>query len=229
MDKQLNPSKKSQRRTIGQLQDLLAAIDAVVERPAPVPVKPVYSRMNLVLAVKSAAEGFHDAWWPRLGLSSKPGVSKENWKRIWALTRRLQTPGWSDEYDNLKPVADLRTQLQSKLYVLLQNPIRWTPNDPTDDAEKLQIFDAIAEALARRVQDLAAERVRGARMPEWQLAFSQSGRGSSYLRASIIGERIYERAAPVPDVIPSPDRNSFLNDVAALVEDVCAEMAAQLE
>jgi hypothetical protein len=93
----------------------------------------------------------------------------------------------------------------------------------------MQIFDALAEALAKRVQDLAALRVRGGRMPEWQLAFSQSGPGSSYNRASIIGERIYERAAPVPDIVPSPDRNSFLNDVAVLVEGVCAELGAQLE
>jgi hypothetical protein len=55
------------------LRDLLAAINSVIEKPTPVQAKPVYSRMNLVLAVKSAAEGFHDAWWPRLGLSSKPG------------------------------------------------------------------------------------------------------------------------------------------------------------
>jgi hypothetical protein len=135
----------------------------------------------------------------------------------------------SDEYDNLRPVADLRTQLQTRLYVLLQNPVRWDPNDPTDDSEKMQTFDALAEVLAKGVQELAAQRVRNVRMPEWQLAFSQSGRGSSYRRASIIGERIYDRAAPVPDVVPSPDRNSFLNDVAALVEGVCVEMGAQLE
>lgn len=44
--------------------------------------KPVYDRMNLVLAVKNAAESSHDAWGPRLGLDYKPGVSKEHWKRI---------------------------------------------------------------------------------------------------------------------------------------------------
>ena len=71
-------------------------------------------------------------------------------------------------------------------------------------------------------------RVRAERMPEWQSAFNQSGRGSSYARASIIGERIYERAAPIPDVTPSPDRNSFLHEVAAVVESVCEEVGAKL-
>ena len=190
--------------------------------------KPVYDRMNLVLAVKNAAESFHDVWQPRLGLDYKPGVSKEHWKRIWALSRRLSTPGLGDEYDNLKPVADLRKQLQDRLYVLLQNPLRWDPAEPTDDAQKEQVFDGLANALSVKTLDLATRRVRVERMSEWQSACNQSGRGSSYARASIIGERIYKRAAPIPDVTPSPDRNSFLHEVAAEVESVCGEVGAKL-
>ncbi|MDA8327501.1 MAG: hypothetical protein M0Z83_00850 [Betaproteobacteria bacterium] len=228
IDEDLDVTKKTHRRTIDQLQALLAAINAIVEKPAPVLAKPVYDRMNLVLAVKNAAESFHDAWWPRLGLDYKPGVGKEHWKRIWALSRRLSTPGRGDEYDNLKPVADLRKQLQDRLYVLLQNPIRWDPAEPIDDAHKQQVFDEIANALSVKTLDLATRRVRAERMPEWQSAFNQSGRGSSYARASIIGERIYERAAPIPDVTPSPDRNSFLHEVAAMVESVCEDVGAKL-
>ena len=228
INEHLDAAKKSQKRTIRQLQALVAAIDAIVEKPAAVQAKPVYDRMNLVLAVKNAAEGFHDAWWPRLGLEFKPGVSKEHWKRIWALSRRLGTPGFGDEYDNLKPVAELHQQLQGRLYVLLQSPLRWDPIEPTDDTQKQQVFDGLAEALSTKILDLATRRVRSERMPEWQSAFNQSGRGSSYTRASIIGERIYDRAAPVPDVTPSPDRNSFLHEVAALVESVCQEMGAGL-
>jgi len=228
IDEDLDAMKKAHKRTIGQLQALLTAIDVIVEKPEPVLAKPVYDRMNLVLAVKNAAESFHDAWWPRLGLAYKPGVGKEHWKRIWALSRRLSTPTFGDEYDNLKPVADLRKQLQDRLYVLLQNPLRWDPAEPTDDEHKQQVFDGLANALSVKTLDLATRRVRAERMPEWQSAFNQSGRGSSYARASIIGERIYERAAPIPDVAPSPDRNSFLHEVAAVVESVCEEIGAKL-
>ena len=228
IDEHLDTSKKTQKRAIGELQKLLSAIDAIVEKPAPVHATPVYDRMNLVLAVKNAAESFHDAWWPRLGLAYKPGVGKEHWKRIWALSRRLSTPGFSDEYDNLKPVADLRKQLQDRLYVLLQNPLRWEPAEPTDDAQKQQVFDELANTISAKILDLATRRVRAERMPEWQSAFNQTGRGSSYARASIIGEQIYERAAPIPDVTPSPDRNSFLHEVAAVVETVCKEAGANL-
>ena len=228
IDDHLDSSKKTQKRTIAQLQSLLVAIDAIVEKPSQVNATPVYDRMNLVLAVKSAAESFHDTWWPRLGLAFKPGVGKEHWRRIWALSRRLSTPGLGDEYDNLKPVADLRKQLQDRLYVLLQNPLKWTPAEPMDDAHKQQVFDGLANALSSQILDLATRRVRSDRMLDWQSAYSQSGRGSSYSRASIIGERIYQRAAPIPDVTPSPDRNSFLHEVAAVLELVCNDVGAGL-
>lgn len=222
IDEHLDQSKKTHKRTVGQLQSLLSAVDQIVEKPAPVQAKPVYDRMNLVLAVKNAAESFHDAWWPRLGLSNKPGASKEHWKRVWALSRRLATPGWADEYDNLKPVADLRKQLQDRLYLFLQNPVRWEPSEPTDDSQKQQIFDELANSISAKMLDLATRRVRGDRLTEWQTAYNRSGRGSSYERARIIGEQVYDRAAPIPDVTPSPDRNSFLHEVAAAVENVCS-------
>jgi hypothetical protein len=228
IDEHLDATKKSHNRTISQLQFLLTAIDNIVEKPSPVQAKPVYDRMNLVLVVKNAAESFHDTWWPRLGLTYKSGVSKEHWKRIWALSRRLGTPGFGDEYDNLQPVADLRKQLQDRLYVLLQNPLRWDPIEPTDDAEKQQVFDSLANALSAKTLDLATRRVRAERMTEWQTAFNQAGRGSSYSRATIIGEQIYDRAAPIPDVTPSPDRNSFLHEVATLVDSVCSAVGATL-
>lgn len=228
IDRQLDPRTKSNARTISQLNALLGAIDTIVEKPAPVDARPIYDRMNLVLAVKDAAESFQDAWWPRLGLSNRAGVPKEHWKRIWALTRRLATPGMKDEYGDLKPVADLKRQLQDRLYVLLQSPLRWEPAEPRGDEEKQQIIDRLADALAIKVLELAARRVRAERLAEWQSAFNQTGRGSSYVRASIIGEQIYQRAAPVPDVTPSPDRNSFLHEVAAMVQIVCDEAGAEL-
>jgi energy-coupling factor transporter ATP-binding protein EcfA2 len=228
IDEHLDLTKKSQKRTISHLKTLLSAIDTITDKPGPVQTKPIYDRMNLVLAVKSAAEGFHDTWWPLLGLKYKPGVTKEHWKRIWALSRRLGTPGMGDEYDNLRPVANLRNQLRDRLYVLLQNPLSWEPTEPPDDDQKQQVYDGLANALSIKMQDLATRRIRAERMPDWQSAFNQSGRGSSYTRASIIGKRIFDRAAPIPDATPSPDRNSFLHEIATVVESVCQEFGAVL-
>lgn len=230
IDAPLEPTRlKSHRRTVGQLDQLLNAIENIIQAPEAVASKPVYDRLNLALAVAKAAEGFRNAWWPRLGLSYDPRVPKEHWKRVWALSRRLAAPDMGDEYDTLRPVADLNQQLQERLFVMLQNPVRWKPEDtvPSDDA-KFSLFSALAAGIARRVIDLASRRLRFERMNEWLAAFGQSGRGSSFVRARIIGDDIYARSAPIPDVTPSPDRNAFLHEVAAVVEEACEEVGAVL-
>src|SRR5690606_369418 len=44
IDEDLDATKKTQKRTIGQLQALLVAIDVIVEKPGPVLAQPVYDR-----------------------------------------------------------------------------------------------------------------------------------------------------------------------------------------
>lgn len=223
---ELGPDGKRDRRTIAQLRNLLTAIDKITERPARGPARPTYDRMNLVLAVKTAAEDFHDYWQPKLGLKLKAGVVKEHWSRIKALNRRL-AEGWADEYDTLKPVADLHQQLQKRLYVLVQNPVDWTGADPTED-EKQTIFDAFANEVKRQLLELSSRRVWQERVKEWQGAYRLRGSGSTFDRAAIIARDIYERAAPVPDVTPSPDRNEFLHEVAEAVEKAAGELQIRL-
>jgi hypothetical protein len=226
--KQLSPEKISVKRTIKQFGSLLDAIDAIIERPQQAPARPVYDRVNLVLAIKAAAENFHDMWLPLLGMKIRPGMQKEHWTRIKALSRRLATPGWSDEYDTLKPVADLRIQLQHQIYLLIQNPIAWDGDEPTDD-EKQRTYEVLASNVSRRMLELASRRIRVERHQEWQNAYYQSGVGSTFTRANIIADQIYNRAAPVPDITPSPDRNQFLREVNSEVEAAAKEEGAELK
>ncbi len=135
--------------------------------------------------------------------------------------------GWSDEYDTLRPVADLRKELVDKIYVFFRAPLAWEGPEPTDD-ERQAAFDTLADVSAKRLLDLATRRVWHERMPEWQSAFSEHGSGSSFRRARIIGERIVEPAAPVPDVLPSPDRNQFLHVVVAEIQEAARESGAVL-
>jgi len=227
IDKALTPDSVAQRRTIEELGKLLEAVDRVIERPKPTKARPAYDRMNLVLAVRGAAEAFHEAWQPRLGLAHKPGISKEHWTRVKALSRRLAT-GMADEYDTLKPVADLRKELVERIYVFIQNPLRWEGPDPTDD-ERQQIFDSLADNLAKRAMKLATQRIWTEHTAEWQNAFDKSGKGSTFVRARIIASEIYVPAAPVPDVTPSPDRNQFLHEVVGEVDSAAKEVGAKLE
>lgn len=223
----LSTATKAGARTIQQLTGLLQAVDAIVTRPKPAKARPKYDRLNLVLAVRAAAENFHTSWWPRLGLKFEPGVHKEHWTRVKALSRRLAVPDWTDEYDTLRPVADLKAQLQAQVYVLLQSPVQWTGVEPSDE-EKAVIFDVLAESLSGRLLDLASARIRQDRAAAWQEAYAQGGAGSTFVRARIIADQVYDKAAPVPDVAPSPDRNDFLHAVCRIVEEVAAEHGAEL-
>lgn len=226
IDKTLTEATGAQRRTIEELHHLLEAVDRVVERPKPTKARPVYDRMNLVLAVRGAADAFQEGWKPRLGLAYSSGASKEHWTRVKALTRRMAT-GMADEYDTLRPVADLRKELVERIYVFIQNPLRWEGSDPTDD-ECQHVYDNFADNLARRALSLASARLRTEHVAEWQSAFDKSGKGSTFTRARIIANDIYFPAAPIPDVIPSPDRNQFLHEVVAEVEAAAQEIGAEL-
>ena len=225
LDQKLDVESKDGKRTTSQLGKLLELIDGIVERPKPIDSRPIYDRMNLVLAVERAAESFHNGWRPRLGLSVKQGQEKEHWTRIKALSRRFAMG--SDHYDTLHPVADLKKELQQRLYVLLQNPVGWNGPEPTDD-DKQSIFDAIAEDLSRRLLDLASRRVKSERLGDWRNAYDESGPRSTFRRAKLIAERVYDLAAPVPDVTPSPDRNAFLQDVAMVTSESVELVGATL-
>lgn len=221
----LSEATSSGKRTISQLRKLLHAVDAVIGRPQPAQASPVYDRMNLVLAIRSAADAFHKTWRPRLGLEDC--FAKEHWTRVKALSRRLAT-GWADEYDTLRPVADLRKELVERVYVFVQSPLRWEGPEPAEDL-KQGCCDAFADDLGRRLLALCTRRVWHERAARWQDAYYKRGTGSASVRARIIGNEIYEPAAPVPDITPSRDRNQFLREVTTEVEDAAREVGAILE
>jgi len=227
IDRPLGNETAAQRRTIEEVRKLLDAIDRVIERPKPAKAQPIYDRMNLVLAVRGAAEAFHNGWQPRLGLAYKPEIPKEHWTRVKALSRRLAT-GMADEYDTLRPVADLRKELVDRIYVFIQNPLSWDGPYPSDD-ERQQTFDAFADNLAKRALRLATLRIWSERANEWQGAYDKSGKGSTFVRARIIANDIYAPAAPIPDVTPSPERNQFLHEVVGEVEAAANEVGVVLK
>lgn len=216
IDQPLDEESKRGKRTVDQLTCLLDAIDRIVDKPSPVTARPTYDRMNLVLAVKNAAEHFHDAWEARLGRASRSGISKEHWTRVKALSRRFAEQ-WADQYDTLMPVADLHRELKESIYVFIQNPVDWQGASPTDD-DKQQIFDGFADAISSLILNISKRRLGQDRVQTWQKAFNESGRGSTFVRATIIADGVYGQAAPVPTVAPTPDRNRFLHEIIEAVD-----------
>jgi energy-coupling factor transporter ATP-binding protein EcfA2 len=224
IDRPLDPRKD--KRTISQFTALLSAIGAVVERVATGPARPEYDRLNLVLAIKGAADNFHDAWLTVLGLRANPGRDKEHWTRVKALSRRLAT-GTADEYDTLRPIQDLHMALQRSIRALLERPIRWSSPQP-DPAEAGQIIEDFAKSISDRVAEVSLRRLKAERLQEWMRAYGEHGYGSTFRRADIIAHEIYDQAAPTPTVTPSPDRNRFLHEVVDAFEKAATEAGIEL-
>ncbi|MFF0372064.1 hypothetical protein [Micromonospora sp. NPDC005087] len=223
----LNAKKKMGGRSIQEFQrmlDVFAHPEHAVEAG---PSRPVYDRMNLSLAVSEAAKSFHLRWRGLLGLDVNPDAPKEHWTRVKALSRRL-AEGWTDEYDNLKPVADLRFELQRQVYLMLQRPVRWDRGEPSDD-EKQTVIDDVSNAVTKKLMDLTRRRLQDDVRLGWQTAYSRSGKGSTFVRARIIATDVYDKGAPVPTVSASPDQNRFLKDVAGIVSEVAQELDIVLE
>lgn len=222
----LNPAKKAQSRTILQLRNLVETLVREDDEVGLGPIRPVYDRMNLSLAVAEAAKSFHAKWRALLGLEFDSEIPKEHWTRVKALSRRL-AEGWSDEYDNLKPVADLRFQLQLQIFLMLQRPVRWQNGEPTED-ERQQLINEVSNAITKKLFALTSERIMDDTRAAWQLAYAQSGPGSTFVRARIIANDVYDRGAPIPTVTASPDQNRFLESVAVALSEVAEEYELEL-
>ena len=52
--------------------------------------------------------------------------------------------------------------------------------------------------------------------------------GSTFARATIIQGDIYEKAAPVPDIAASLERNRFVHEVIAAVKETAEECKIEL-
>jgi hypothetical protein len=223
----LNPRKKTGARAIQQFDALLSLLSHPELAASSGPSRPVFDRMNLSLAVTEAAKAFHARWRGLLGLDMNPDAPKEHWTRVKALSRRL-AEGWTDQYDSLQPVADLRNQLQKQVYLMLQRPVRWEGEEPGDD-EKQVIIDTMSNAITKKLMELTRRRLAEDVQLGWQEAYAQRGRGSTFVRARIIAADVYDRAAPIPTVSASPDQNRFLKDVASLVAEVAEQLDVVLE
>ncbi len=226
IDLPLDLAKTRGLRTVHQLQRLLTTLEQTgQDGVAPFGVA-VYDKTDLVLAVQKAAESFHEGWRARLGRDVRPGIAKEHWTRVKALSRRLAM-GAADEYDNLRPVADLHLLLQQELYKAIQSPRKWKGRTPSDD-EKQALFDQLLNKVSGEVMRISTVRLRYEPISRWQEAYAQSGTGSSFVRASIIADRIYGPAAPATTTAAIPDRNVLLKEVLEVVERVAAEFSAEL-
>lgn len=188
--------------------------DAILPPPEP-KGQPIYDTTGVGFAVQEAVGKFQGPWMARLGMKSYDGFSKEHWTRVKALNRRIAGE-LDDEYDTLRPVADMVTQLRESLSRFLNNPISWT-FEPGTDEEKLTAVAQIRQDVDVSLHHIAVARIVDRHLDKWRAAHDNlSGPGSTWLRAIAING-IYDAAAPLPDAVMSAEAKQFLADIRQIV------------
>ena len=205
--------------TRNEFSRMLEAIEASIQPSPAVQHRPGYDVANLVLAVQKATQEFHDQWKAILGMGSRSNATPENWTRIKALTRRIAKSD-EDEYDTLRPIADLISRLQERISAFLSKPLEWNPPLPQDGEEDLRIqaVDTIRREVNTRLHDLSKRRMIDEKLNGWIEVYELRGTGSTKVRARELVE-LYESAAPVPNEMPGPDANEFLFELRELVAE----------
>jgi hypothetical protein len=213
------------KRTRRQLEELIDLFKQAALPPGAVAVTPVYDLANLVLSVQVATEQFHERWNAVLGLEFKPGIQKEHWTRVKALSKRFAEQS-ADRYDSLMPVADLIKMLSDRLAAFISRPRDWRPAVATVDAK-----DAAAAKVARETYSqlhvLLKERLFRELLAAWGGAYGHRGTGSTVTRARDI-RGIYETAAPVPGGTPDPEASRFLDVIRNMFREAALSAGAEV-
>lgn len=200
-----------------QLSEMVDFFRRAIEPPPPAKVRPVYDPTGIGFAVQDAMSKFQGPWLARLGIGTYEGFRKEHWTRVKALNRRIAGE-LDDEYDTLRPIADLATQLRESVSRFLNNPIDWNRTD-ADDEERQLAIDPIRQVIEVALRDLAVRRLVQTHLTDWRTAYDgpgARGAGSTSRRAAAI-HGIYDAAAPIPDAVMTELSAAFLREIRAIV------------
>ena len=213
---------------VKDMQTLLTQMQESTHRHAKqIDAKPIYNIIRLELMLRDATDGFKNPWRGRLGLSYHEGIRKEHWTRVKALCRRIANRWDNDEYNGLRPVADLVRQLQTSISLWLDFPAGWTSHSTSED-ERQSVINAIRRNVYSRIHILATQRLVTDRLNGWWVAFGFSGPGSSYDRAKELG-RIYDAAAPSITSVMDAVTQEFLDGIIQLVSHAVKEAGGAVE
>jgi hypothetical protein len=200
-----------------QLLEMVGFFGRAILPPPPAEARPVYDPTGIGFAVQDAVTKFQGPWLARLGIGTYEGFRKEHWTRVKALNRRIAGE-LDDEYDTLRPIADLATQLRESISRSLNNPISWT-REPADEEEAQLTIDRIRQVIEVALRDLVVRRLVQEHLTDWRAAYDgpgARGAGSTFRRANAI-HGIYDAAAPVPDAVMTEPSAAFLGEIRRIV------------
>jgi len=214
IQKELSPKAQATR---SELNKLLQACVAEAPPAPSITISPIYDVTNLVLVLQKALLDFHGAWNARLGFRSAIDLPREPWQRLKALSKRLGVLG-EDEYDTLRPVADLNKFLSEGILGFIADPVRWEPTGIQQDDLRMAKLSEITRELAGRLRALSTQRIFIDRGLDWSAAYNLRGYGSTAIRAQKI-RTLYDVGAPVPMVKADLQTTDFMDRVKSLVRE----------
>lgn len=217
------PGAKSTRAQLNRLLQVAADSIKPLEQ---LDYTPVYDTANLVLSIATAVDEFHRHWSGVLGITHVPGGRPEHWTRIKALSRRFAEQWSQDEYDSMKPVADLYTRLTERMADFIATPRRWLPSEPPEEVQQAAT-ERIRRAVASRMHVLATRRIRTESLIRWRAAYDRSGRGSGLARSQDLWA-IYRTAAPPLRDVPTNDSTQFLDLLRTLFLQAVVEAGGEV-
>lgn len=147
--------------------------------------------------------------------------------KIKALSKRF-AEGSADQYDTLRPNAELREALKEEIYKALEKPARWNGRPPETAEDQAVVIDHFANKIAQRLVDPIQERLSKLPRSDWQISYNYSGTGSTVLRAGHISQDILAKNVTVRVDGRDSEVSTFLQIVAAAVEAAAAETDVSL-
>lgn len=210
----------------GELARIVEFCEEAIQPPPPPEARPVYDPTGISFAVREAISKFQGPWLARLGLGTYEGTRKEHWTRVKALNRRIAGE-LDDEYDTLRPVADLVARMTESISRFLDEPIDWT-RPPVDGQEEQTAISQVRRLVSVAMHDMAIRRLVQDHLGQWRTAYDFSGAGSTFRRARTI-EGIYGDAAPLPDAVMPPPSKEFLMEVRRIVTSAIEASGGRVE
>ncbi|OZE36125.1 MULTISPECIES: hypothetical protein [unclassified Rhodococcus (in: high G+C Gram-positive bacteria)] len=227
IDQQLKPGNRNGKWSISQFKRLLE----MIERSAPAPesglATPVYERASLIEAIETGIRQFHYRWGGILGIAEVEEVQKQTWQKIKALSKRF-AEGSADQYETLRPNAELREALKEEIYKALEKPARWNGRPPETAEDQAAVIDHFANKIAQRLVDPIQKRLSELPRSDWQISYNYSGTGSTVLRAAHISHDIFAKNVTAHREAPNSESTTFLQVVAATLEAAAEETDVSL-
>ncbi len=181
--------------TSSQLSNLVDALESINDEVEPSETFPIYNGTTVALAIHKAAEEYYELWNGVLNLSYDK-TYKQHWRRIQALSRRFAELG-EDEYDGLKPLADMIMMVRDHIFIsILDCPLEWTVEHASDEL-KQTVKDTVAMEFNKNLQSFLAHTIWDNQMSQWSQAYNRSGQGSTKIRAKDM-QLIFKSALPEP-------------------------------